>query len=199
MRKFTIAALAVTAVLTVASVADAQQPRQRVNFGQAVARGAGFALGQRLVGGLGGGGFHGGAFRQPFGFRQPFYGGGFHGSAFRQPFLGGGFYGGGAAFRSGFYGASQLHFQQAYCAPQQLVIQQPLIVPQQIVTAQQFVVPQPLLIQQEAQYIQTPQALAISSACGSLGLGAGYGYSALGLSGYGCAPQFRTQLRFRRY
>ena len=193
MRKFTIAALAVTAVLTVASVADAQQPRQRVNFGQAVARGAGFALGQRLVGGLGGGGFHGGA------FRQPFYGGGFHGSAFRQPFLGGGFYGGGAAFRSGFYGASQLHFQQAYCAPQQLVIQQPLIVPQQIVTAQQFVVPQPLLIQQEAQYIQTPQALAISSACGSLGLGAGYGYSALGLSGYGCAPQFRTQLRFRRY
>ena len=181
MRKFTITALAVAAVLTVASVADAQQPRQRVNFGQAVARGAGFALGQRLVGG----GFHGSAFRQPFGFRQPF--------------LGGGFYGGGAAFHNGFYGASQLHFQQAYCAPQQLVIQQPLIVPQQIITAQQFVVPQPLLIQQEAQYIQTPQTLAISSACGTLGLGAGYGYSALGLGGYGCAPQFRTQLRFRRY
>src|SRR5215470_11473732 len=58
------------------------------------------------MGGMGGGGFHGG------GFRGGMAGGGFRGAAFRPAVVGGGFRG--AAFRGGFVGARSFAFRPGF-------------------------------------------------------------------------------------
>lgn len=172
MKKLSLAALVVALSLAFVGSADAQ-PRQP-NFGRSVANGIGFGLGQRI--GLGGGFF---GSRAAFGFRQPFVGGFGHGGlGFRQQFVGGGFYG--AQFQQ------QMFFRQSYyAAPAAFVVPQPLIVPQ------------PVIVDQPQAFVQPVLQQAVS-ACGTLGLGAGYGYGALGLGGYGGCGQFRQSLRFIR-
>ena len=144
-----------------------------------------------------GGPSFGQSFKQGLGFglgRQAAFGlgrGGFYGGRLNSPFgfsrgfgLGGGGFYGGAAFRQ------SLFLRQSFYAA-------PLLVPVPVLA------PQPLLIDESQAFLSAPLPLSAVSACGTLGLGAGYGCGSFGLAagygGYGRAP-FRSfaPLRFRR-